>query len=53
MLLKAPFGPYDTPFVFLTAPACRLDLNGLAVEFIKLGLVVEGVDVARPAIHKE
>ena len=53
ILLELPLGADDPAFVLPAAPTKRLHLNGLSIEPVKLGLVVEGVDVAGPAIHEQ
>ncbi len=46
-------GPTTRPSCFLAAAAEGFDGDGFAVEIIELGLVVEGIDVGRSAIHEE
>ena len=53
VLLELPLRPDDPPLVLLAAPAERLDGDRLAVELVQLRLVVERVDLARPAVHEQ
>ena len=53
ILLELPLGPDDPPLVLLAAPAEGLDGDRLAVERIELGLVVERIDMAGPAVHEQ
>lgn len=53
ILLELPLRPDDATFVPLAAAAERFDRHGLAIEFVELGLVFEGIDLARPAVHEE
>ena len=50
---ECPLRADDPPLVLLAAPAEGLHLDGLAVQPIKLRLVVERIDVARPAVHEQ
>ena len=51
--LEVPLGSDDATLVALAATAEGLHRDRLAVQGIELGLVVEGVDVARPPVHEE
>ena len=53
VMLKAPLRTDNTSLVLLATTSERLDLNRLAVERIQVRLVVEGIDVARTAVHEE
>ena len=53
ILLHLPLGPDYAPLIFLSAPAGRFDGDGLAVEFIQPGLVIEGVHMRRAAVHEQ
>ena len=53
VLLELPLRPDDAALVLLAAAAERLDRDRLAVEAVELRLVVEGIDVARPAVHEQ
>ncbi len=52
-LLEAPLGADDSPLIFLAAAAEGLDRDRLAVQRVKVGLKVEGIDVARTAVHEQ
>ena len=51
--LEVPLGAHHAPLVALAAAAEGLHRDGLAVQGVELRLVVEGVDMARAAIHEE
>jgi len=53
MLAKGPFRADDASLVLLAAAAERVDVDRLAVQPIELGLVVERVDMAGPAVHEQ
>ena len=53
VLLEAPLGADDPPLVLLAAAAEGLDRDRLAVQRVKVGLIVEGIDVARAAVHEQ
>ncbi len=53
VLLELPFRTDHPALVLLAAATEGLHIDGLAVERVELRLVVEGVDVAGPAIHEE
>ena len=53
VLFELPLWPDHASFVLFAAASLGFDGDGFAVELIELGLVVERVDMARPAIHEE
>src|SRR5262249_9083491 len=53
ILLEVPFRPNDASPVTMTAASEGAHVNGLSVEAIHIGFVVERIDLARPAIHEE
>jgi hypothetical protein len=53
VLLEFPFGSDDAALVLLAAAAERFDGDGLAVEFVELRFVIEGIDVAGAAVHEK
>ena len=53
VLLELPLRPHDTALALLAAAALRLYFDRLAVERVERGLVVEGIDVARAAVHEQ
>lgn len=53
ILLELPLGSDDTALVFFATTAEGFDGDGFAIERIELGLVIEGIHVARAAIHEE
>ena len=53
VLPEVPLGTDDAALVAVAAAALGLHLDGLAVEPVELGLVVEGVDMARAAVHEQ
>lgn len=53
ILLELPLGPNDATFVLVPATAKSLDRDRLAIQRIKMGLVVKRIDLARPAIHEQ
>ena len=53
ILLELPLGADDPALALLAAAALGLHVDRLAVEAVELRLVVERVDLARPAIHEE
>ena len=53
ILFEFPTGLNDTTFVFVTTTPKRFHVDRLAVHPIHLWLVVESIDVAGTAIHKQ
>src|SRR5688572_13918706 len=53
VLLELPFRLDGAPPVAVSAAPGRLDLDSLVSPAVHGGLVVEGVNVARPAVHIE
>ena len=51
--LEIPLGADNSAFVSLSSSAKGLHVNGLAIEGIKLGLVVEGIHVAGSPVHEQ
>ena len=51
--LKFHFGPDDSTFALGSAAPLGLDGDGLAVEAVELGFVVESVDLAGSAVHEQ
>ena len=51
--LEVPLRSDHPTFVSLASPAEGLDVYGLAVEGVKVGLVVEGIGVAGASVHEE
>ena len=53
VLLELPLGADDPALALLATAALGLHVDRLTVEAVELRLVVERVDLARPAIHEE
>jgi hypothetical protein len=51
--LEGEFGADDAAFVFVPTAAKGFHLDGLAVEFGEFRFVVEGIDLAGAAVHKQ
>jgi len=50
---ELPLRPHDPSLALLAAAPLRLHLDRLAVEVVELRLVIEGIDMARAAIHEQ
>ena len=53
VLAEVPLGAHHAALVAVAAAALGLHLDGLPVVLVELGLVVEGVHVARAAVHEQ
>ena len=53
MWLEIPFGSNNPPTWTFALTAKGWNINGLAVQTVQLGLVVESIDLARPTVHEK
>src|SRR5215475_10840434 len=53
VLLEAPLGADDASLVAMSAAAKRAHGDGSAIEGVHVRLVVEGIDLARAAVHEQ
>ena len=53
VLLKFPFRPHYATSVLFTSTAKGFHFDGFTIQWIHLGLIVKGVNLTRPSIHKE
>src|SRR5581483_12412302 len=53
VLLEFPLGTDDSPLILVAAAAERLYRDGLAVQRVEVGFVIEGIDMAGTAVHEE
>ncbi len=51
--LEIPLRPDDPTFVSFSSSTKGFHLDGFAVQGIKIGFIVEGIDMAGPPVHKQ
>src|SRR5258708_5997801 len=53
VLFELPFRTYDATFALMSAAAKRFNRYRLAIQWIKIGLIIKRIDVRRAPVHKE